>query len=62
MTKALVELQGGSIELISNDNGNEFIIIMDRTSSIYEIDQDENIGMNALEEKVDVEFSDIYID
>lgn len=62
LTKALVELQGGSIELISNDNGNEFIIIMDRTSSIYEIDQDENIGMNALEEKVDVEFSDIYID
>ena len=63
LTKALIELQGGNINLISNSNGNEFIITMVRvigpleSESIYE-----EWETNPLEEKIDVEFSDIYID
>lgn len=63
LTKALVELQGGSIRLRSNNKGNEFIIIMPRITKI------DNKGLiheewetNPLEEKIDVEFSDIYIE
>ena len=62
LTKALVELQGGTIRLRSNNKGNEFIIIMPR---ITKLDNDEFIHQdwetNPLEEKIDVEFSDIYI-
>lgn len=63
LTKALIELQGGNIRLISNDDGNKFIITMPRTNEPCNNEYiHENWEMNPLEEKIDVEFSDIYID
>jgi signal transduction histidine kinase len=63
LTKALIELQGGTIRLRSNNKGNEFIIIMPR---ITKLENNELIHeyweTNPLEEKIDVEFSDIYIE
>lgn len=63
LTKALVELQGGNIKLISNSKGNGFIITMCRINETnkYEF-MHEELAINSLEEKVDVEFSDIYIE
>lgn len=63
LTKALVELQNGTIKLRSNNKGNEFIILMPR---IVKLENKEVIHeeweINPLEEKIDVEFSDIYIE
>ena len=62
MTKALVEIQGGSIGLISNNEGNEFVIKMNYLDNVEkEQIQYENFEMNSIDEKVDIEFSDIYI-
>ena len=63
LTKALIELQGGNINLLSNNSGNVFIITMPRViqSCGNEIIH-EDWETNPLEEKVDVEFSDIYIE
>ncbi|WP_455793509.1 ATP-binding protein [Clostridium butyricum] len=62
MTKALVEIQGGSIGLISNNEGNEFVITMNYLDNVEkEQIQYENFEMNSIDEKVDIEFSDIYI-
>lgn len=61
LTKSLVELQGGTIELISENKRNEFIIKFDY---IKDVDEEEicyeNFEMNSIEEKVNIEFSDIY--
>ncbi len=63
LTKALVELQGGNIRLISDDNGNEFIITMPRVIDLRNSQLiHEELEINPLEEKIDVEFSDIYIE
>ena len=63
LTKALIELQGGNINLISSDNGNEFIITMDRVkTAVNSKFIHEEWETNPLEEKIDVEFSDIYIE
>lgn len=65
LTKGLVELQNGKIRLTSSKEGNQFIIELPRISevkeSIYET-LDDQLQINKLEEKVDIEFSDIYID
>ncbi|MDO5517815.1 MAG: HAMP domain-containing sensor histidine kinase [Clostridium sp.] len=63
LVKALVELQKGEIRLSSKCKGNEFSIIFDRIENIsYEEILNEFSEMNALEEKIDIEFSDIYIE
>ena len=63
LTKALVELQGGMIRLTSNNKGNEFIIVMPRITILHNKDlSHEEWEINSLEEKIDVEFSDIYIE
>lgn len=62
LSKALVELQGGHIKLITNNKGNEFIINMPIVKETKQHHIPEELEINALEEKVDVEFSDIYIE
>lgn len=63
LTKALIELQGGTIKLSSDDSGNKFIITMLRVAQPeYNESIEDHWNMNPLEEKVDVEFSDIYIE
>lgn len=60
LTKALIELQGGNIRLRSNDKGNEFIITMPRVNQPCNSEFiHEDWETNPLEEKIDVEFSDI---
>lgn len=63
LTKALIELQGGTIRLRSNNKGNEFIITMPRIIGLENKELiHEEWEINPLEEKIDVEFSDIYIE
>ncbi|WP_242841790.1 sensor histidine kinase [Clostridium beijerinckii] len=63
LTKALVELQGGTIRLTSNSRGNKFTIIMPRAEQLYDDKfANEDWETNLLEEKIDIEFSDIYIE
>jgi signal transduction histidine kinase len=63
LTKALIELQGGNIRLRSNNKGNEFIITMPRITKLENKEVVyEDWETNPLEEKIDVEFSDIYIE
>ena len=60
LTKALIELQGGNIRLRSNSSGNEFIITMPRVKQPSNSEFiHEEWETNPLEEKIDVEFSDI---
>lgn len=62
LTKALVEIQGGNISLVSSNKGNEFIINMERIISTDEKNAcTDDLEINTIEEKVDIEFSDIYI-
>lgn len=63
LSKALVELNNGRIELESNkDIGTEFTIVFPRTYRMDECEIEENYDMiGRLSEKVDIEFSDIYI-
>lgn len=61
LVKALLELQGGNIELKSNSKiGSEFIIRLPRS---YEEEKAEETDyeMNDIKERVDMEFSDIYL-
>jgi len=63
LTKALVELQEGTIRLTSNNRGNEFTIIMPMAEQLNEDKfNNEDWETNLLEEKIDIEFSDIYIE
>lgn len=60
LTKALIELQGGNIKLVSDSSGNEFIITMPRVKPRANSEFiHEDWETNPLEEKIDVEFSDI---
>ncbi|MDS0527152.1 HAMP domain-containing histidine kinase [Clostridium sp. SHJSY1] len=63
LTKALLELQGGIISLESNDDiGTEFIINLPRSYDEERCECEEEFEMmNPTNEKVDIEFSDIYI-
>lgn len=62
LVKALVELQGGKIIFSSNNKGNEFKIIFDMVEDILSDGIfGDSIEMNSIEEKIDIEFSDIYI-
>ncbi|MBD7912196.1 MULTISPECIES: ATP-binding protein [Clostridium] len=63
LTKALLELQGGDISLESSDEiGTEFIICMPRSYDEDKCEPEEDFEMmNPINEKVDIEFSDIYI-
>ena len=64
LTKELLALQGGRIDLKSGDEfGTEFIIYLPRYyPDLIEYKKDElEDAMHPLEEKVDIEFSDIYI-
>lgn len=62
LVKALVEIQKGEISISSKSKGNEFRIIFNRVSDVsYDEVVYESSEINALEEKIDVEFSDIYI-
>lgn len=63
LTKALTELQGGNIKLVSDDSGNEYIITMPKVTQPFNSELVyEGCETNQLEEKIDVEFSDIYIE
>lgn len=65
LTKGLVELQNGKIKLISSEEGNEFIIEFPKLKDDeYPLDGilEEELKLNELEEKVDIEFSDIYLE
>lgn len=60
LVKALLELQGGVIELKSNCKvGSEFIIKLPK--SYEEENVEYKYEMVAIKEKVDMEFSDIYL-
>ncbi|WP_294373169.1 sensor histidine kinase KdpD [uncultured Clostridium sp.] len=64
LTKALVELQGGTINLTSGNKGNEFVIRFKYIDIEYVNENDiysENFEINSIGEKVDIEFSDIYM-
>lgn len=63
LTKALLELQGGEISLESNDDiGTEFVISLPRSHDGEKCECEEEFEMmNPTNEKVDIEFSDIYI-
>lgn len=61
LTKALVELQGGNISFITDGRGNEFVIKLNCIQDVHESEICyENFEINSIEEKVDIEFSDIY--
>ena len=66
LTKGLVELQNGKIRLISSEEGNEFIIefpkLKDNEYVLDRREEEEELQLNELEEKVDIEFSDIYLE
>lgn len=63
LTKALVELQGGNIKIESTSSGNKFTITFPRTDRPENNDfVHDQWNITPLEEKVDIEFSDIYIE
>ncbi|MBW6411851.1 sensor histidine kinase [Clostridium weizhouense] len=62
LSKALIELQGGKIDLTSGEEGNLFTINFPITKQEYDTELQYCIEMNNIEEKVDVEFSDIYME
>lgn len=60
LCKAIIEAHGGYMNFISNKNNNTFMFnIPIREIESYELQKD--LELNLLEEKVDLEFSDIYI-
>jgi signal transduction histidine kinase len=62
ISKALIELQEGEIKLNSLNYGNRFDIKFKRIKDyIGDYEEYKNVNMNELKEKVDIEFSDIYI-
>ncbi|MBK1809053.1 hypothetical protein JHL18_00105 [Clostridium sp. YIM B02505] len=62
ISKALIELQEGEITLNSFNYGNRFDIKFKRTKDhIGDYEEFRNVNINELKEKVDIEFSDIYI-
>ncbi|MGG7178563.1 ATP-binding protein [Clostridium paraputrificum] len=62
LSKRLIELQGGSIEFRSNDEiGTEFILKLKRCYDIDQAEEEEIFEMNPVDDKVDTEFSDIYL-
>ena len=62
LSKRLIELQGGSIEFISNNEvGTEFILKMKRCYDVDKAEEAEVFEMNPVDDKVDTEFSDIYL-
>lgn len=61
LTKKLVEINGGSIDVFSDKkNGSEFIIRLKITDKPYK-EEINDIDFSSMELKVDTEFSDIYI-
>ena len=62
LTKGLIELQGGSITINSKEGeGTEFDIYLPKWSGTIDYDDVNIAEINDLDEKVDIEFSDIYI-
>ena len=62
LSKKLVELQGGCIELVSNEEkGTEFKIMFNRCYEKERAEEDEIFVIDRFNEKVDIEFSDIYL-
>lgn len=60
LCKAIIEAHGGYMNFISNKNNNIFMFnIPIKEIENYELQKD--LELNLLEEKVDLEFSDIYI-
>lgn len=64
LVKSLIEMQNGSIRLVSEDgNGSEFIIelpdmvVMETSKNI-----NKNLGNEQIAERINIEFSDIYFD
>lgn len=63
LSKALVELNKGKIEIeVNKDVGTEFVITLPRCYRVDECEMEETFDIiGELSEKVDIEFSDIYI-
>lgn len=62
LSKELLELQGGTITVGSETKvGTEFLITLPRCYDASECKNEESLEMNLLDEKVDIEFSDIYL-
>lgn len=62
LAKELLELQGGSIELYSDTKiGSEFIIKLPRCYKKRHVEYSKDLEMNPIKDKVDIEFSDIYL-
>ena len=62
LCKGLIELQGGTINVESNDDvGTDFIIKLTRAYHDEKVEKDELLNMDIINEKVATEFSDIYI-
>lgn len=62
LCKALIELQGGSIKVECNDEvGTDFIIKLTRAYHDEEVEEDELFNIDIMNEKVETEFSDIYL-
>lgn len=62
LSRGLIELQGGVLELVlDNKCGNEFLITFPY-EELYKETSNNSFEMNKIMEKVDIEFSDIYIE
>lgn len=62
LTKELLHLQKGTITLESDTyTGTKFIITLPRAYNIESCELEEDFEMNPIEQKVDIEFSDIYL-
>lgn len=64
ITKSLTEIQKGTIELKHSNNGGEtFVVTFNRIKDISccEKQKSEDVLMNELSEKIEIEFSDIYL-
>lgn len=62
LCKALIEIQNGTLELKQNEkNESEFNIKLPKSTREERTKRASNFAMNPLEEKVDIEFADIYL-
>ena len=62
LTKELLHLQKGTITLESDAySGTKFVITLPRSYDLENCELEEDFEMNPVEDKVDIEFSDIYL-
>lgn len=63
LVKSLIEMQNGSIRLVSEDgNGSEFIIELPDMVVMETSENNKNLANEQIGERINIEFSDIYFD